>query len=97
MANNCRTAIQIQKRCQQQTNRENYEGHSTDFYRNSVFIPYNLISQLETRFHQINLPLSTSSSIRKLKFSQNAKVTRALTGRRLARPVDFFIFIYAFI
>ena len=54
MANDCVTAIQIKRRCQQQTNRENYEGEPKDFYRNSIFIPYldNLISQLES---QINL------------------------------------------
>ena len=36
---------------------ENYEGQPKDFYRNSIFIPYldHLISQLESRFHQINL------------------------------------------
>ena len=52
-----------------------------------------LISQLESRFHQINLPVSLmSSSIWNFKFSQNAKVTCALTGRRLVRPVDFFYF-----
>ena len=36
---------------------ENYEGEPKDFYRNSIFIPHldNLISQLESRFHQINL------------------------------------------
>ena len=41
----------------QQTNRKNYEGEPKDFYRNSIFIPYldNPISQLESRFHQINL------------------------------------------
>ena len=57
MANDCRTTIQIKRRCQQQTNRENYEGEPKDFYRNSIFIPYldNLISQLESRFHQIKL------------------------------------------
>ena len=57
MANDCGTTIQIKRRCQQQTNRENYEGEPKDFYRNSIFIPYldNLISQLESRFYQINL------------------------------------------
>ena len=57
MANDCGTTIQIKVRCKQQTNRENYEGEPKDFYRNSIFIPYldNLISQLESRFHQINL------------------------------------------
>ena len=40
-----------------QTNRENYAEEPIDFYRNSTFIPYldNLISQLESRFHQIKL------------------------------------------
>ena len=39
------------------TNRGNYDGEPKDFYRNSIFILYldNLISQLESRFHQINL------------------------------------------
>ena len=57
MANDCGTTIQIKMRCKQQTNKENYEGEPKDFYRNSIFIPYldNLISQLESRFHQINL------------------------------------------
>ena len=57
MANDCGTTIQIKRRCQQQTNRGNYEGEPKDFYRNSIFIPYldNVISQLESRFHQINL------------------------------------------
>ena len=57
MANDCGTTIQIKRRCQQETNRGNYEGEPKDFYRNSIFIPYldNLISQLESRFHQINL------------------------------------------
>ena len=57
MANDCGTTIQIKVRCKQQTNKENYEGEPKDFYRNSIFIPYldNLISQLESRFHQINL------------------------------------------
>ena len=57
MANNCGTTIQIKRRCQQQANNENYQGEHKDFYRNSIFIPYldNLISQLESRFHQINL------------------------------------------
>ena len=57
MANDCGTSIQIKRRCQQQTNRENYEGEPKDFLRNSISIPYldNLISQLERRFHQINL------------------------------------------
>ena len=36
---------------------ENYEGEPKGFCRNSIFIPYldNLISQLQSRFHQINL------------------------------------------
>ena len=36
---------------------ENYEAEPKDFYHNSIFITYldNLISQLESRFHQINL------------------------------------------
>ena len=57
MANDCGATIQIKVRCKQQTNKENYEGEPKDFYRNSIFIPYldNLISQLESRFHQINL------------------------------------------
>ena len=57
MANDCVAAIQIKRRCQQQTNRENYEGEPKDFYRNSIFKSYldNLISQLESGFNQINL------------------------------------------
>ena len=57
MANDCGTTIQIKRRCKQQTSRENYEREPKDFHRNSIFIPYldNLISQLESRFHQINL------------------------------------------
>ena len=57
MANDCVLTIWIKRRCQQQNNRENYGGESKDFYRNSVFIPYldNLLSQPESRFHQINL------------------------------------------
>ena len=36
---------------------ENYEGEPKEFYHNSIFIPYldNLIPQLESRSHQINL------------------------------------------
>ena len=36
---------------------ENYEGEPKGFCRNSIFVPYldYLISQLESRFHQINL------------------------------------------
>ena len=48
MVNDCGTAIQIQRRCQQQANREKYDGHPQRVYRKSIFIPYldNLISQL---------------------------------------------------
>ena len=65
MANDCRTTIQIKRRCKQQTNGENYEGEPKDFYRDSIFIPYlgNLTSELESRYHQINL-----SAMRALHF-----------------------------
>ena len=57
MANDCVTTIEIRRRCQQQTNRRNYEGQPEYFYHNTIFIPYldNLILQLKSRFHQINL------------------------------------------
>ena len=58
MTHDYETTIQIKRRCQQQTDRENYGGEPKDFYRNSIFIKYldNLISQLGSRFHQISSP-----------------------------------------
>ena len=38
MANNCGTTIQIKRRCQQQTNRENCDGEQKDFSCNSDHI-----------------------------------------------------------
>ena len=57
MANDCVTTIEIRRRCQQQTNKRNYEGQPEYFYHNTLFIPYldNLILQFKSRFHRINL------------------------------------------
>ena len=55
MAKRCGRTNDIKRKCEQQVERESYEGEPDTFYR-TFFIAYvdNLASQLQSRFNGLN-------------------------------------------